>query len=176
MGVDVTHLVLEALGDTDDQVVDERPDGAEGSDVLAVAMVNLHANQALLQNGEVDGDVAKVLDELATGALDRDDSRLDGNLDCRATASSALKPVYGVFFDWRRQKNRRKAPRLWPFLQAESHPSVATVFMFVPLRAYPRPFEELSPSPVFSTVKMPGFQLTANLPFSGTSKVSSLWM
>ena len=27
MGVDVAHLVLEALGDADDQVVDERPDG-----------------------------------------------------------------------------------------------------------------------------------------------------
>lgn len=41
MGVDVTHLVLEALGDTDDHVVDEGADGAEGGDVLPVAVVHL---------------------------------------------------------------------------------------------------------------------------------------
>lgn len=35
MGIDVSHLVLEALGDTDDQVVDERSDGSESGDILA---------------------------------------------------------------------------------------------------------------------------------------------
>lgn len=65
MGIDVTHLVLEALGDTDDQVVDKGADGAESGNVLAVAMVDLEANNALLDDGEVDGDVAQVLGELA---------------------------------------------------------------------------------------------------------------
>lgn len=65
MGIDVTHLVLEALGDTDDQVVDKGADGAESGNVLAVAMVDLEANNALLDDGEVDGDVTQVLGELA---------------------------------------------------------------------------------------------------------------
>lgn len=82
MGVYVTHLVLEALGDTDDQVVDERPDGTESGDVLAVAMVDLDSDDVLLEEGEVDGQMAEVLLELAAGALNCDESRLDGNLDC----------------------------------------------------------------------------------------------
>lgn len=65
MGIDVTHLVLEALGDTDNQVVDKGADGAESGNVLAVAMVDLEANNALLDDGEVDGDVTQVLGELA---------------------------------------------------------------------------------------------------------------
>lgn len=82
MGIDVAHLVLEALGDTDDQVVDEGADGTESGDVLAVAMVNLEADGALLDDGEVDGNVAEVLDELAAGALDGNDPGLDRDLDC----------------------------------------------------------------------------------------------
>ncbi len=45
MGIDVAHLVLEALGDADDQVVDEGADCAEGGDVLADAMVDLDADR-----------------------------------------------------------------------------------------------------------------------------------
>ena len=37
MGVDVAHLVFEPLCNTDDQVVDESLDCAEGSDILAGA-------------------------------------------------------------------------------------------------------------------------------------------
>lgn len=65
MGVDVAHLVLEALGDTGDHVLDDRADGAEGSDVLAGAMVELDVDDVLLGDGEGDRDVAEVLDELA---------------------------------------------------------------------------------------------------------------
>lgn len=65
MGVDVSHLVLEALGDTDDQVVDEGADGAQGGDVLPAAMVDLNGDDVLLGDGEVDGQVVQVLDELA---------------------------------------------------------------------------------------------------------------
>jgi hypothetical protein len=39
MCVDVSHLVLKALGNTDDQVVDEGSDGSESSNVLSSAVV-----------------------------------------------------------------------------------------------------------------------------------------
>ena len=81
MGVDVSHLVLEALCHTDDQVVDDGADSSEGGDVLADTMVDLDRDGVLLGNGEVDGQVAEILDQLASGALDGDNSRLDGNLD-----------------------------------------------------------------------------------------------
>jgi hypothetical protein len=70
MGVDVAHLVLVALGDTDDQVVllplarvrfcayiparprvvtyDESSDSAEGGDALAGAVVELNLDEVLL--------------------------------------------------------------------------------------------------------------------------------
>lgn len=64
MGIDVAHLVLEALGDADDQVVDDSPHRPEGSDILAGAVVDLDADDILLGPREADGDVAKVLGEL----------------------------------------------------------------------------------------------------------------
>lgn len=39
MGIDVSHLVLEAFRDTNDQVVDQRSDGAESGDILAGTVV-----------------------------------------------------------------------------------------------------------------------------------------
>lgn len=63
--IDVAHLVLVALGDTDDHVVDESADGAEGSDTLAVAMVEFNGDDTLLCERETDGQVTEVLDELA---------------------------------------------------------------------------------------------------------------
>lgn len=65
MGVDVAHLVLEALGDTDDQVVDDGADGTEGGDALADTVVHLNRDDILLGAAEGDGDVGEVLDELA---------------------------------------------------------------------------------------------------------------
>ena len=70
MGVDVAHLVLVALGDADDQVVDEGADGAEGSDALARAVVELDLDEVLLGVGEGNSQVAEGLLELATGACD----------------------------------------------------------------------------------------------------------
>lgn len=64
MGVDVAHLVLEALGHADDQVVDDSADGAEGGDILAVAVVDLNRDGVLLGLAEDDCQVAEVLDEL----------------------------------------------------------------------------------------------------------------
>ena len=65
VSVDVAHLVLEALGDTDDQVVDEGTDGTKGSHSLADTVVHLNGDDILLGAAEGDGNVGEVLDELA---------------------------------------------------------------------------------------------------------------
>jgi hypothetical protein len=82
MGVDVAHLVLEALGDADDHVLDDGLDGAEGGDVLANAVVDLNGDDIALGVCEGDSEVTKVLGQLAAGALDGDLPGLDGDLDC----------------------------------------------------------------------------------------------
>jgi hypothetical protein len=65
MCVDISHLVLETLRDTDDQVVDERSDCAEGGDVLSGTVVQLDLDDILLGMREVDCQVVEVLGELA---------------------------------------------------------------------------------------------------------------
>ena len=65
MGIDVSHLVLEALCHTDDQVVDQRSDGAESGDILASAVVQFDINDVLLGVREVNCQMAEVLGELA---------------------------------------------------------------------------------------------------------------
>lgn len=70
MSVDVAHLVLEAFGDADDQVVDDGPDGAEGSDGLALAMVDFDRDGVLLRPAEAHGEVRKVLDQFACETSD----------------------------------------------------------------------------------------------------------
>lgn len=65
MGVDVSHLVLEALGDTDNQVVDEGSDCAESGDVLSGTVVQLNVDDILLWVREVHSQVVEVLGELA---------------------------------------------------------------------------------------------------------------
>lgn len=82
MGVDVTHLVLEALGDTNDHVVDERTDGTESGDVLAGTVVHLDLDGGGIGLLEGDGQVTKVLLEGATGTLNGDLAGLDRDLDC----------------------------------------------------------------------------------------------
>ena len=82
MGVDVTHLVLEALGDADHHVLDDGLDGAEGGDVLANAVVDLNGDDIALGVCEGDGEVTKVLDQLTARALDGDHAGLDRDLDC----------------------------------------------------------------------------------------------
>lgn len=47
MRVDVAHLVLEALCDTGDHVVDDGLDGSQGGDILAVAVVDLDGDGVL---------------------------------------------------------------------------------------------------------------------------------
>jgi hypothetical protein len=82
MGVDVSHLVLEAFRDTDDQVVDDRADCSEGGDILTDTMVDVDGDDVLLGGREADGDVGQVLNQLAPGSLDSDLSGLDLDLDC----------------------------------------------------------------------------------------------
>lgn len=65
MCVDISHLVFETLGNTDDQVVDEGTDGSESSNVLAGAVVQLNLDDILLYLGEVYCQMAEILLELA---------------------------------------------------------------------------------------------------------------
>ena len=65
MGVDVTHLVFEANGDTLDKVVDDSADGTEDSDTLAGAVVQLDRDGVLFGTAERDRKVGEILYELA---------------------------------------------------------------------------------------------------------------
>jgi len=65
MGVDVAHLVLEALCDTDDHVVDERADSSQAGDLFAHTMVELNVDGVWLGACEADREMAEVLYELA---------------------------------------------------------------------------------------------------------------
>jgi hypothetical protein len=65
MCVDVSHLVLETLGDTNDQVDDESTDCSEGGDVLSGTVVQLDVDDILLWLREVDCQMVEVLGELA---------------------------------------------------------------------------------------------------------------
>jgi len=112
MGVDVAHLVLESLCDTDDQIVDESADGAKRGDVLAAAVVDLDADDALLGHGEVDGKMAQVLGELAPRPLNRDQSRLDGDLDCTGIGVSACCPPAIAIFS-RETAPSQSRPRIF---------------------------------------------------------------
>lgn len=82
MGVDVAHLVEEALGDANDHVVEDRADGPQGGDSLAPAMVQYDRDEVLLGAAEGHVDMRKVLGELAPGALNGDDPRADVDAHC----------------------------------------------------------------------------------------------
>ncbi|KAJ5822182.1 uncharacterized protein N7525_011466 [Penicillium rubens] len=84
VSVDVTHLVLEATGNTDHQVVNDGTDGTEGSNTLAGTVVQLDGDNVLLGAAEGDGNVGEILDELAAGTLDSHDAGLNVDLHCRA--------------------------------------------------------------------------------------------
>lgn len=81
MGIDVSHLVLVALGDTDDQVVNEGSNSTESSDALARAVVELDLDEVLLGVREADRQVTERFGELASGTLNDDIPGLDSNLD-----------------------------------------------------------------------------------------------
>lgn len=65
MCVYISHLVLEALCDTNDEVVDEGTDGSEGCDILSGTVVQFDVDHIFLWTREVDGEMVEVLCELA---------------------------------------------------------------------------------------------------------------
>ena len=69
MSVDVSHLVFVTPRNSSDQVLNDRLDGSEGSDILSRAMVNFDLNELLaflaLGKGECDGDVREIFGEFA---------------------------------------------------------------------------------------------------------------
>ena len=65
MGVDVSHLVLEALRNADDQVVDECSDRSESSDALARAVVEFDINDVFGGVREGDGEMSEVFGEFS---------------------------------------------------------------------------------------------------------------
>jgi hypothetical protein len=81
MGVDEAHLVLVTLGDTDDHVVDQRADGAEASNVLALSVPDNETKAGGIELDDVHLDVTEVLDEGSTGTLDGDVTGLDLDLN-----------------------------------------------------------------------------------------------
>lgn len=60
MRIHVTHLVLVALGDANDQIVDDGLDSAEGSDILARAVVDLDLDDRFLGQREAHRDVREI--------------------------------------------------------------------------------------------------------------------
>jgi len=55
--VDISHFVFEASHDTNNQVVDDRLDCAEGCNVLASAVVQFDIDDIIVGAGEADGKV-----------------------------------------------------------------------------------------------------------------------
>jgi hypothetical protein len=94
VSVDVTHLVLEAAGDTDHKVVDDSADGAEGSNTLASTVVQLNGDNILLGAAEGDGNVGEILDELAAGTLDSHDAGLNLDLHCKTEGTRVSRWPY----------------------------------------------------------------------------------
>jgi hypothetical protein len=90
MGIDVSHLVLEALGDTNDHVVDKGLDGSQSSDVLSVSVDDSQLDLSVGNLVEGDVDVTEVLLKSASWASHLDDTSLDVNVD-------TLRQVQGLF-------------------------------------------------------------------------------
>lgn len=81
MGVDVSQLVLVALGDTGDQVSDQRLDGSQSSDVLSVTIVDGDLDSLVGKLGEGNVNVLQVLLQSTPWTGNSDGSSLDGDRD-----------------------------------------------------------------------------------------------
>lgn len=83
MCIDVAHLVLVALGDTNNHVGDQGLDGTQSSDVLAGAMVQGNVDGAGdLALLERDGQMLQILLEGATGTGNGNNTGLDLDRHC----------------------------------------------------------------------------------------------
>lgn len=65
MGIDVSHLILEALRNADNQVVDEGFDGSERCNILAGTMMEFDIDDVFRRMGEADRKMSQVLRKLA---------------------------------------------------------------------------------------------------------------
>lgn len=65
MGIDISHLILEALRNADDQVVDDGFDGSECCNVLAGTMMQFDNDDVFGRMGEADRKMGQVLRKLA---------------------------------------------------------------------------------------------------------------
>lgn len=71
VSIDISHLVLVALGHTRNQVINDRLDGAESGDILSRAVVNFDSDGLetflglLFGDGEGNCDVGEILGEFA---------------------------------------------------------------------------------------------------------------
>jgi hypothetical protein len=182
MGIDVAHLVLEALRHADDEIIDKSPDGAKRGNILAVAMVDLDTDHVLLKNGEVDGQMAKILDELAPGALDRDEPGLDRDLDCIRLPTTSVN-----------RRREKKIQLLAVVPPEQEHDGTCSKVLPIPSLSHFQNFQCIFEGARSSSSWGPQFPpslcsggsalsdaiiaaIEQHVPFSGTSRVSSLWM
>lgn len=80
-GVNTTHLVLVALGNSNDHVVDDGLDGADCGNLLAVSVHNRDLNLSVVDLDESDVDVSEVVVQSTTGAGDSHLAGLDLDSD-----------------------------------------------------------------------------------------------
>jgi hypothetical protein len=106
MGIYVTHLVFETLGNTGDHVVNNGSDSADASNVLAVAVVDDELELVLTNGLDLHVEVAQVLGKLAAGALDGDNAGLDVNFN--TLGNDELVVLVNVLQEKRNGRNRRK--------------------------------------------------------------------
>jgi hypothetical protein len=90
MGIDVTHLVLEALGNANDHVVDNGSDGSDACDMLAVAMVHDKFELVIFNKLDFHVEVTKVLCQFASWSLDGDYTGLDVNCNIFGNAEDIV--------------------------------------------------------------------------------------
>jgi hypothetical protein len=81
MGIYVTHLVFETLGDTSDHVVDNGANSTDAGNVLAVTVVDNELELVLTGELDLHVKVTQVLGELTAGSLDGNNARLDVDLN-----------------------------------------------------------------------------------------------
>lgn len=77
MRIHVSHLVLVTLGDTSDQVGNQRLDSSQSGNVLSVTVVDSDLDSVVIDLGESNVDVLQVLGQLTSWAGNLDDSGLD---------------------------------------------------------------------------------------------------
>lgn len=77
VSIHITHLVLEALGDTSDHVVDNRANSTDSSNMLTSTVVDSEEKSVLVGKLDLNVQVTQVLGQSATGTSDSNETRLD---------------------------------------------------------------------------------------------------